>query len=915
MRVLLLIIAILLTPNFAQATVCQSTGYTVLFINGIFTERAKAESDIRIFERAFLQTSDLKNVIFRLGYNSSHFAGFGDIAQVVSQALGSSISDFDLRTILMQVYPEVTTRKILLVGHSQGTFYTNELYDYLTLHGVPEESIAVYNLATPASLVAGGGKYLTSGNDNLINTVREWTAAAGTEQPLPANILIPLSSLETQELWRGHSFSGEYLAQGTGIIVSDITNVLTSLTAKDTIDADISGCFEPPADTLSYRIQEFGFAVVDPFAQATRNTAQATGRAVAITTSRVTSGVKAAVSAISETLSTVNTPASPSGLDTVAQDLASVSGATESIAVTGEGSISITPEAPVILPNNTTELLPEDTDTFAIPEEEKLTETADDFDTEDQDSENTFGVPDLIPVITPFVGGSGSGPLKIKEAQEKAEAEAETVEEVVTPPLSIISPGNSSIFATTTVTFTGTTTPLATVSQTFSSATTSADVDGNWELTLSGFSEGATTVRFTATNQENIASDPTELLINIDTVSPSFELFSVLQCIYSLTSGLCLSGSTNVNVMWTSTSTDIAYYGIVLNGTESATTTATTTTATLSNNANSTIEIVAYDTAGNVATSSSQVVEVLDMPIVINEIAWAGTQTDEFDEWIELYNRSNYTINLSNIILLAEDGVPYVSLSSTLASDGYYLIERTDDNTTSITADLTVAFSGIGNGSGLSNSGEVLNLIHALGGQASTTLDATPALSSCSNAWCAGGEGSQPTTMERASASTDGTLSSNWKSNNTFTKNGTDAGGNIINGTPRAQNSVSLLDIGYFCSPETESFEEDGFYTPPTSASCTYLSSELSGQRYGDLYRGTVASSTIVTGHSLGVSTSKTETDSYSGAVQGDSYFVAIFEIHSNPNLTAFRNYFQTGANAPPHLNYGIINWTYGTAP
>ena len=67
------------------------------------------------------------------------------------------VADYDLKTILMQIHPEVTTtRKILLVGHSQGTFYTNAIYRYFLEHGMPEGSVAVYNLATPAAYVEGG---------------------------------------------------------------------------------------------------------------------------------------------------------------------------------------------------------------------------------------------------------------------------------------------------------------------------------------------------------------------------------------------------------------------------------------------------------------------------------------------------------------------------------------------------------------------------------------------------------------------------------------------------------------------------------------------------------------------------------------------------------------------------------------
>jgi hypothetical protein len=46
--------------------------------------------------------------------------------------------------------------------------------------------------------------------------------------------------------------------------------------------------------------------------------------------------------------------------------------------------------------------------------------------------------------------------------------------------------------------------------------------------------------------------------------------------------------------------------------------------------------------------------------------------------------------------------------------------------------------------------------------------------------------------MERISAATNGATSTNWASNNLITRNGKDAAGNNINGTPKAENSVSI---------------------------------------------------------------------------------------------------------------------------
>ena len=63
--------------------------------------------------------------------------------------------------------------KLLLVGHSQGNFIPIIFMIRLLLNsGVPKENrIGVYGVASPASRVAGRGKYLTSSSDTVINSL------------------------------------------------------------------------------------------------------------------------------------------------------------------------------------------------------------------------------------------------------------------------------------------------------------------------------------------------------------------------------------------------------------------------------------------------------------------------------------------------------------------------------------------------------------------------------------------------------------------------------------------------------------------------------------------------------------------------------------------------------------------------
>lgn len=188
--------------------------------------------------------------------------------------------------------------------------------------------------------------------------------------------------------------------------------------------------------------------------------------------------------------------------------------------------------------------------------------------------------------------------------------------------------------------------------------------------------------------------------------------------------------------------------------------------------------MVAIDAEGNPSATSTQKVSVATIPIAINEIAWMGTAASPNDEWFEIKNNTGYTIDLSQWELNAKDGTPHVKLAGTIKPHEYLIFERTDNN---VVADREAhqIYTGA-----LGNSGEQLNLSHA-----STTMDQTPDVE-----WVAG-ENSTTTkkTMERYSSRESGANPENWGTNLGYIKNGTDADGNSIEGTPGEQNSVSTL--------------------------------------------------------------------------------------------------------------------------
>ena len=168
------------------------------------------------------------------------------------------------------------------------------------------------------------------------------------------------------------------------------------------------------------------------------------------------------------------------------------------------------------------------------------------------------------------------------------------------------------------------------------------------------------------------------------------------------------------------------------------------------------------------------------LDVVINEIAWMGTEANSSDEWIELYNNTNQDINLEGWALYDKETLiePLIGI---IQANSYYLIERTDDSTIqNISASQEP--SGWG-GYGLNNNGEHLKLLN----QELVIIDEID----CSLGWFEGGSSSFKT-MERIDFKEIGSNLHNWQTSVSTQKIAIDSQGNIINGTPNTKNSTNL---------------------------------------------------------------------------------------------------------------------------
>jgi hypothetical protein len=134
--------------------------------------------------------------------------------------------------------------------------------------------------------------------------------------------------------------------------------------------------------------------------------------------------------------------------------------------------------------------------------------------------------------------------------------------------------------------------------------------------------------------------------------------------------------------------------------------------------------------------------------VVINEIAWSGTKANSDDEWIELYNTTNNTIDLSGWELKADDGSPKISLTGlTIAGKSYLLLARNAGTFKDVTPDLVYGSQNSKN-QGMLNGGEILRLKN----QAGTVIDVANAYTGYGSAkWAAGTASPNYASMERGS--------------------------------------------------------------------------------------------------------------------------------------------------------------------
>jgi len=180
-------------------------------------------------------------------------------------------------------------------------------------------------------------------------------------------------------------------------------------------------------------------------------------------------------------------------------------------------------------------------------------------------------------------------------------------------------------------------------------------------------------------------------------------------------------------------------------------------------------------------STSAPLSEASPGDVVINEVAWMGTAASSWDEWIELYNTTAATTSLAGWTISFADGSPAtITLSGDIGPHGYYLLER--DNRAVSDVDADQAYGG----GQMNNAGERVRLHDGAG----TLVDTA---NGAGGGWPAGTASAGDltyATMERVDPGAPD-ADANWRTNDGVTRNGLDAGGDPINGTPRACNACA----------------------------------------------------------------------------------------------------------------------------
>ncbi|MBI5448504.1 MAG: hypothetical protein HY939_07275 [Gammaproteobacteria bacterium] len=597
----LFVAIILVAPTFVFAQVnntCSSSGYTIETINGVFTDEKGARLNKQALELYFFEgTYNGEPLTIDFLLNKTH--KILDITDTAIQKTfeGVDMWDPDFLKMLNDASTQVKTQKVLLVAHSQGNFYANNVYKVVTDDGdVSKKSIGVYGVASPASYVAGDGRHLTSSTDKVI--------AFLVENVLPGTIAPTNDAIDYK--WSddpmGHDFAKVYLEYRPKKIVDDIKWSLDKLSVDPT-RSENTPCINPPKELstvvkiISPVVYTGKSALIITIAGATTIKNTAVGTAVGTYNVAVTTAVWTYHTSIAVAVWSYNT--------TVA-----VGKAVGSVAITASSAIynaiaSALSDNSLASNNSASVILATQNPQASLP---------------------VVVTPVNQPV--PLTSVVNQSPTAIPSVAQKV---------AITPALD------------------------SEVKRLVSAQIPKLVFVGMFGAGFGGGGGvppqvlGTTITASEATTEPDVSSVGSGFGLGTILQTPAL---SVPQCAYSLATSTdgCLLATTTVRFEWAPIS-GASYYSVSENGV-STTTTDIALDITAPDFSDYTFAVAAVDAGGYASATSTQTVSIATIPIAINEIAWMGTVASTSAEWIEIKNNTGHTIDLSQWALASNDNRP-----------------------------------------------------------------------------------------------------------------------------------------------------------------------------------------------------------------------------------------------------------------
>lgn len=183
---------------------------------------------------------------------------------------------------------------------------------------------------------------------------------------------------------------------------------------------------------------------------------------------------------------------------------------------------------------------------------------------------------------------------------------------------------------------------------------------------------------------------------------------------------------------------------------------------------------------------------IQSLDLIINEIAWMGTEKSYSDEWLELYSNSSLEIDLTGWKIRSENSKFNIELVGKIAPKGFFILERTDDQSLP-----EVSADSIYKGA-LNNSGEHIELLD----NENQIIDEI----NCENGWFSGNNETKQT-MERKNPLNSGNDKNNWQASRN------------PGGTPKKENAAEANEAKNKTDDENDKInsKESQTLAPPTS--------------------------------------------------------------------------------------------------